>query len=57
MDALCKQTFKENSIRKGYTMKQIIMRDGKVLCVTTVPYPKDIVKQMKKSGYKVIEKE
>ena len=38
-------------------MKQIIMRDGKVLCVTTVPYPKDIVKQMKKSGYKVIEKE
>ena len=38
-------------------MIQIISKDGKVLCVTTVPYSKEIVKQMKQAGYKVIEKE
>lgn len=38
-------------------MKQIIMKDGKVLCVTTAPYPKEIIKQMKKAGYKVKEVE
>ena len=38
-------------------LAQIISKDGKVLCVTTAPYSKEIVKQMKKSGYKVIEKE
>ena len=38
-------------------MKQIISKNGKVLCVTTVPYPTDIIKQMKKSGYKITEKE
>jgi hypothetical protein len=38
-------------------MKQIISRDGKVLCVTTVPYPTAIIKQMKKAGYKVKETE
>jgi predicted fused transcriptional regulator/phosphomethylpyrimidine kinase len=38
-------------------MVQIISRNGKVLCTTTVPYSKEIVKQMKKSGYKVTEKE
>ena len=38
-------------------MKQVISRDGKVLCVTTVPYPKETVKQMKQAGYKVINKE
>ena len=37
-------------------MTQIISRDGKVLCVTTTPYPKEIIRQMKKSGYKVVEK-
>ena len=36
-------------------MKQIISKDGRVLCTTTVPYPKEIIKQMKKSGYKVVE--
>ena len=38
-------------------MKQIISRNGRVLCVTTVPYSKEIVKQMKKAGYKVEERE
>ena len=38
-------------------MIQIISKNGKVLCTTTVPYPKEIIKQMKNSGYKVIEKE
>ena len=38
-------------------MKQIISKNGKVLCVTTAPYSKEIVKQMKKAGYKVTEKE
>lgn len=38
-------------------LAQIISKDGKVLCVTTVPYSKEVVKQMKQAGYKVIEKE
>jgi KaiC/GvpD/RAD55 family RecA-like ATPase len=37
-------------------MTQIISKGGKVLCVTTSPYPKEIIKQMKKAGYKVVEK-
>ena len=36
-------------------MKQVISKDGKVLCTTTVPYPKETVKQMKAAGYKVKE--
>jgi hypothetical protein len=36
-------------------MQQVIMKDGKVLCTTTVPYPNDIVRDMKKAGYKVKE--
>ena len=36
-------------------MKQVISKDGKVLCTTTVPYSKETVKQMKKAGYKVKE--
>ena len=36
-------------------MKQTIIKDGKVNCVTSVPYPAEIVKQMKKAGYKVKE--
>lgn len=38
-------------------MKQIISKDGKVLCTTTVPYPKETIKSMKKLGYKVKEVE
>lgn len=38
-------------------MKQIISKDGKVVCVTTVPYNKETVKQLKQAGYKVINKE
>lgn len=36
-------------------MKQVISKDGKVLCVTTALYPKETVKLMKKAGYKVTE--
>lgn len=36
-------------------MKQIIKKDGKVYCVTAVPYPAEVIKQMKKAGYKVKE--
>lgn len=36
-------------------MKQVIMKDGKVLCETSVPYPPEIIKQMKKAGYKIKE--
>ena len=36
-------------------VKQIISKDGKVHCVTTVPYPAEVVKGMKKAGYKVKE--
>lgn len=38
-------------------MKQIISKGGKVLCTTTVPYPKETVKGMKNSGYKIKEVE
>ena len=34
-------------------MKQIISKDGVIVCVTSVPYPPNIVKDMKKAGYKV----
>lgn len=36
-------------------MKQIVSKDGITYCVTTVPYPPEIVKSMKKAGYKVKE--
>ena len=38
-------------------MKQIISKNGKVKCVTTTPYPKAIIKEMKKAGYKIKEVE
>lgn len=34
-------------------MKQIISKDGVIVCATTVPYPAAIIKDMKKAGYKV----
>lgn len=36
-------------------MKQVISKNGKVLCTTTVPYPKEVIKQIKAAGYKVKE--
>ncbi len=36
-------------------MKWIISINGRVVCETTVPYPPEIVRQMKKAGYKVKE--
>lgn len=39
----------------GERMTQIIKKDGIVVCVTTVPYPPEIISQMKKAGYKVKE--
>ncbi len=36
-------------------MTQIIMKDKRILCTTTVPYPAAVVKDMKKAGYKVVE--
>ena len=38
-------------------MKQIIIKDGKVVCTTTVPYSNAVIKEMKKAGYKVKEVE
>ena len=32
---------------------QIISRGGVVYCTTTVPYPPDIISDMKKVGYKI----
>lgn len=32
---------------------QIISRGGVVYCTTTVPYPPNIISDMKKSGYKI----
>ena len=34
-------------------MKQIISKEGVIYCVTTIPYPPNIIKDMKKAGYKV----
>lgn len=34
-------------------MTQIISRDGVVICVTSVPYPPWIIKDMKNAGYKI----
>ena len=36
-------------------MKQIISKDKKVYCVTSAPYPKEIIKQLKSAGYKIKE--
>jgi hypothetical protein len=36
-------------------MKQIIKKNGVVFCTTTVPYPPEVIKHMKASGYKVKE--
>lgn len=36
-------------------MKQIITKDNKVYCVTEVPYPAEVIRSMKKAGYKVKE--
>lgn len=36
-------------------MKQIITKDKKVMCETTIPYSKAIIKSMKEAGYKVKE--
>ena len=36
-------------------MKQIVSKGGRVFCTTTVPYPKEVVRQLKKAGYKVTE--
>lgn len=38
-------------------MKQIVLKDGKVVCTTTTPYPNAVIKEMKKAGYKVKEVE
>lgn len=34
-------------------MKQIISKGKRVVCTTTEPYSKEIVKAMKEAGYKV----
>ena len=34
---------------------QVIKKDGKVYCTTTIHYPPEVVKQMKKAGYRVTE--
>lgn len=36
-------------------MTQKIIKDGRVVCVTTVPYPPEVIKAMKAAGYKVRE--
>ena len=36
-------------------MKWIISKAGRVMCVTTVPYPPEVIKEMKAAGYKIKE--
>ena len=33
--------------------KQIIKKDNVIKCVTTIPYSQDVVKEMKRLGYKI----
>lgn len=35
--------------------KQIISKNGNVVCTTFEPYDKDIIKSMKQAGYKIKE--
>ena len=39
---------------KGELMTQVISKDGVIVCVTTVPYSAEIIKDMKKAGYKIM---
>lgn len=34
-------------------MKQIITKDGRVVCTTTAPYDAKTVRQLKEAGFKV----
>lgn len=34
-------------------MRQVISRDGVIICVTSVPYPAFIIRDMKAAGYKI----
>lgn len=36
-------------------MTQIITKDNKIVCKTTVPYPPQTIRDLKKAGYKVRE--
>lgn len=36
-------------------MIQIITKDNKIVCKTTVPYPPQTIRELKKAGYKVKE--
>lgn len=36
-------------------MAQVVTRDGQVMMITTVDYPDYIVRDMKKSGYKITQ--
>ena len=39
-------------------IKYIISINKRIVCTTTVPYPADVIKSMKKAGYKIkIEEE
>ena len=38
-------------------MKQIIIKNKKVKCITEIPYSQEIIKKMKKAGYKVKNEE
>jgi len=37
------------------SLKQITSKDGAVKCVTAVPYPAEVVRQMRRAGYRVKE--
>lgn len=36
-------------------MAQAIIKDKEVKCITTVPYPPEIIRDMKKAGFKIKE--
>lgn len=49
------KSMNEEERRMGKVERQIITKGGKVFCDTVVLYPPEIVKTMKKAGYRVRE--
>lgn len=36
-------------------MAQVVLRENKIMMITSVDYPAEIVRDMKKAGYKVLD--
>ena len=55
MAGLLSYTPTKSNENNNLVKKQVIIKDGVFKCTTTVPYPTEVIKQMKKAGYKIKE--